>query len=824
MSLRWASRSAFHNISVWLRGLIRPGWIVVVVILGLPFVLFWPLTVGGKVLFWGTPILQFYEWRLLVVDAYRAGRFPLWNSALGCGAPLLANLQSAALYPPNLIYFLFPVERAMGYSVVLHVVLAGCFMYGFTRHLGLTRPGALVASLAYMFGGFIIGRVQFLSMVNAAAWLPLLLWLTNRVMRYARLTDGLALGLTVAVQLLAGHAQLWYYSLWMMGLYGLFLGLGPLLCAWRRLLFGHRRDVGAAPAERPATGGMETVMPPSTKVTWTGWALLMLAVVVGVLAAAGQALPAAELARSSQRAAGLDYDFAMNYSFWPWRLLTLFAPDFFGNPAHGNFWGRGNYWEDCAYIGMLPLVLALIAVAAWLRRSGASAGPSPQATGLAYGRGVDPMGQAPFFALLSVAAVLLALGDNLPLYPWVWRHVPGFGAFQAPARLMYWYACGMAVLAGIGFDRLGVSEKWARFSRYLMAIAGSVLLTAGLGLVFLSRVTELTFLDALIRAATLAGVSGVLILLNTRWRTGAYRRAWTALSVGFVAVDLLIFGWPLTPSADPSVYHWPTDSGHFLRQTMGSETQTSRIFSYRDFTHNAMFQGFFRFKDFGANHEARLKALREMLLPNLAVIEGLMSANNYDPLVVGAQQNLLDRADTAAGPAALELLGLMGVRYIVGDQPSVEARLVYSGTVAIFENPRFLPRVYITKSTPQVEPLMAPAVYESAPLRDEQNRVTIDVELYEPAQLVLADTYYPGWHVTIDGEEHEILRVHHAFRAVELSVGRHQVVFAYAPASFWLGLYVSAATWFVALVWWVFLARKRISAHNLSDEVSSKQT
>ena len=45
---------------------------------------------------------------------------------------------------------------------------------------------------------------------------------------------------------------------------------------------------------------------------------------------------------------------ALAYSFWPWRLITLITPDFFGNPARGDYWGYANFWEDAVYIGLLP--------------------------------------------------------------------------------------------------------------------------------------------------------------------------------------------------------------------------------------------------------------------------------------------------------------------------------------------------------------------------------------------------------------------------------------------------------------------------------------
>ena len=772
-------------------------WAPVLTIVSLPLALFWSVLFGGRVLYWGTPFLQFYEWRQLVVDAYRAGHFPLWNEALGCGAPLLANLQAAALYPLNVIYLMAPVEQAMGYSVVVHIILAGFFMYGFTRCIGLRASAALLASLAYMLSGFLVSRAQFLSMVNGAAWLPLLFWLTYRIVQKRRVADGLLLGLAIAVQLLAGHAQLWYYSLWSVGLYVLYLGGG--------IAFG-RAQGHVSPT---ATGGRRV---------WTSWGIMLLALLVGLLAAAGQILPTAEMTSLSQRASGAGYEFAMNYSFWPWRLVTLLSPDFFGNPAHGDFWGYGNYWEDCGYIGLFPLLLGLAAVVIWLRR-----------------RRCDKEGvlfQIPFFALLAVVALVLALGKNLLVYQIVWRYVPGFGLFQAPSRFLYWYTFGMAVLGGIGFQYLSAAERWARLARYLMAIAVSVLLTVGLGWLFLVESTRLTFLGAMAHTAVLVIIAGILILLKGRWMAGTWRYLWNVAAVGFVALDLLLFGLPLNPTVGPELYRWESGSGSFVRDAVTNAHAPSRLFSFERFIHDTMFARFFRFDTFGPTDEAHLRALRETLLPNLAVLEGLESANNYDPLLVAHQQEIIDYVERAPGADAVKLLGMMNVQYVAGEQGVIEAPAVYADGVELFTNPAALPRAYVVHRSrfvpdgalaldiltrddfdPLREVLLSPADRDKglaanmatdiavapsvdvASLRYEDNRAKIEVTLSQPGYLVLTDTYYPSWYASVDGEERPILRANHAFRAVALPAGEHHVEFYYAPWSFRWGLRIMTITW-----------------------------
>ncbi len=56
---------------------------------------------AGQVMYWGLPALQFVPWRALANDAFLQGHLPLWTPLLGMGAPILANHQSAVLYPPN---------------------------------------------------------------------------------------------------------------------------------------------------------------------------------------------------------------------------------------------------------------------------------------------------------------------------------------------------------------------------------------------------------------------------------------------------------------------------------------------------------------------------------------------------------------------------------------------------------------------------------------------------------------------------------------------------------------------------------------------------
>ena len=61
------------------------------------------------------PVLQFQPWLEFNRTMLRSGRLPLWNPMAGCGAPHLANGQSAVFDPFNLIAYLGELPGAIAW-------------------------------------------------------------------------------------------------------------------------------------------------------------------------------------------------------------------------------------------------------------------------------------------------------------------------------------------------------------------------------------------------------------------------------------------------------------------------------------------------------------------------------------------------------------------------------------------------------------------------------------------------------------------------------------------------------------------------------------
>jgi hypothetical protein len=171
----------------------------------------------------------------------------------------------------------------------------------------------------------------------------------------------------------------------------------------------------------------------------------------------------------------------------------------------------------------------------------------------------------------------------------------------------------------------------------------------------------------------------------------------------------------------------------------------------------------------------------------------------------------------------------------VADERPRWKHLADIGSVAIFENIRTLPRVWLTTSEriandqqqleiirtgkvskdtdwrPLTEALVEKSTGISFPpepspgraeiTRQEPNRVDVTTTSATRALLILADNYYPGWRAEVDGRPTEIVCVNYNQRGVALPVGMHRITFSYQPRSVLQGLLVSGAALVLLVVW-----------------------
>jgi hypothetical protein len=164
---------------------------------------------------------------------------------------------------------------------------------------------------------------------------------------------------------------------------------------------------------------------------------------------------------------------------------------------------------------------------------------------------------------------------------------------------------------------------------------------------------------------------------------------------------------------------------------------------------------------------------------------------------------------------------------------------VYDGADArIFEDPAALPRAFVATRARCVDDRTAVALLRAravdvahevlladcaaalpvaaAATRVEArieaattDRVRVSAATDAPAWLVLTDTWFPGWRARLDGVDTAVWRADHAFRAVALPPGRHEVEFTFRPRRLMAGIAIAGAA---ALVIVALLLPRRAAA------------
>lgn len=262
---------------------------------------------------------QIYPWRHLAIDIWKSGQIPLWNPFSFAGTPLLANYQSAVLSPFNILFFILPFVGAWSFLILLQPLLAGLFMFIFTRSLKLSRFSSVLSSIAFMFCGFITVWMVYGTLAYAILFLPLALFSLEKFYESSRLRFLVIFAFTIPLSFFSGHFQI--------SLYFLFGVISYLI-----FKFIVHRDIEKA-------------------------IFSLVYFSFGILMSLPQILPSLEFYLQSLRSGIYQ---AVEVIPWTY-LLTFLAPDFLGNPVTRNDW-FGHYAEWNSYIGIMPLLIALYSI------------------------------------------------------------------------------------------------------------------------------------------------------------------------------------------------------------------------------------------------------------------------------------------------------------------------------------------------------------------------------------------------------------------------------------------------------------------------------
>jgi hypothetical protein len=191
----------------------KQHYVFSLVLVLLPLMLFAPAMVSNKIPFFMDILTQFFPIRGYAARLLHRGALPLYNPTYYCGVPLLANPQWGILYPPNLLFFLFPSGGMFTLMLVLHQIIGSLGVYLFVRSLTRDPVGALAAGLAFSFSGYVWAHYAFGAFLFAVAWVPFVFWSFEEYLARRRIQHVFLGGCFVGLQMLSGAPQIAFYAM-----------------------------------------------------------------------------------------------------------------------------------------------------------------------------------------------------------------------------------------------------------------------------------------------------------------------------------------------------------------------------------------------------------------------------------------------------------------------------------------------------------------------------------------------------------------------------------------------------------------------------------
>lgn len=713
----------------------------------------------------------FYPYRKYTTERLINKEIPLWNPYIFSGNVHLSTYQSAVFYPLNIVYFLLPLIDAWSLLVFVQPILAGFFTYLFLQSIRLSKRSSLWGAVVFAFSGWMIGwSEESLVIEHSALWLPLALFGIENLYGKNFLNGFLVIFIAFTFSILAGFLQMTIY-------------LGIVTLSW--IIY---RFFQTGKTRKDAL-----------------WYFLTSSI-MSVLVSSIHLFPAIESYLSSPRGVVKATFLFDAYLMKPIHLISLLAPDFWGNPGSYNYFGQqGFYHEKIIFIGIPALLLVMYTL---------------------FNRKLSS-NHATFFKISAVFT--LALG----FFPFGWilyyASLPVISA-MVPSRIFFLTTFCFAVVSSIGLENLLGRKIDTKLMKRVLTCTSVLFIFLWIFVIVMKAIdangsiAKISFRN-LIVPSFFATICTIILFVYFMRK---------------IKVNV-IYGLLLSVSIISSLYF----SQKFLYFS-------ERRFVFPDIPVLAKVRelsGFDRVWGYGNGYTEK----------NMLSYFNIYSPEGYDALysqkygelmyvqeTKGQFTDQISRTDATIrlaserdklyeDPYRSRLLALLGVRYIIeskkGDGKewlTTEERFPSQYFTLAWEDDSFriwdyryvLPRTFLTNeyviepdADNTIKQLFNPSfdprktiILQNDPYLEPCGQPfsgSADIESYQPeivrinttspcdSLLFLSDVFYKGWKSTVDGKDSKILLADHALRAVAVAKGKHTVEFTYEPLSFKLGSIVT---------------------------------
>jgi hypothetical protein len=707
-----------------------------------------------------------------MAKAFHSGESPFWSPNIYAGWPNIADPQSSLTSPLHVLLALLsaaPGFRAVDAVTFAYLFLGGLGLILFFRDRGWHMAGALIAALAFAFGGAASARLQHTGEVISLAYFPPTLWLLAHALDRSSWRWGILAGACGGL-LALGRDQIALLEIYVLA--------GFVLAHW---LSGEdklsRVRASIAPLIAGGIAGIAIIIVP---VTFT------------------------ELLALNSNRPGFSFIDAGRGSLHWTHLLSLVFADLFGSmDPKVDFWGAGGYaWNE--RFGMADLFLAQNMS---LLYSGAIAAVMLV---VGFSRGALWSREIRFFTVAVILVAFFMFGWYTPVFRVMYEVMPGVKMFRRPADATFVFGALVAIMAGYMVHRWLTDLRPATLAQRIVEIAFAIVVMASTVWLSVTLVGISPAVKPMITGAVCVALAIAVLWFSRRLVVGAPVTA-TLLLVVFTTADL---AWNNAPHESnglpPAIY-----------DALRPDTQNETVTLIKQ-----------RLAAQEPNHRDRVELIGVGYhWPNICMIHGCEHIFGHNPLRLKWFYDATHAEDTVAAPGQRPFsklypsyrsafADLFGLRLIATGVPveQIDKSLkpgdlnfvTRTKDAYVYENPRALPRVMmlgdwrvadfdklIADGWPaDVDPAktalldratrVAPlSSFESAGTarlaRYTNTEIVVEVDSPSGGMLLLNDVWHPWWRATIDGLDIEILRANVIFRAVQVPPGKFTVRFSFEP-------------------------------------------
>lgn len=716
----------------------------------------WGFTVGVPV---KNPLLSdipslLYPWRSLVIDELKSGRWPLWNPYYFGGMPLLANFQSAVFSYTNIFFLFFSKPIAWSLGVITSPLLTMLAFYIYLKNRKLSSISSLFGSIIFGLCGFEIAWMEYNVHGHTMLFLPLMLLAIDQIFK-SKKGWLLLLSLFVAFQIFAGYIPVVIYSYLIIVFYLLYFYIIPQI---------KEKNI-------------------NIKI----YILIFLFFVLGLGIACIQILPGYELAVNSIRKIDPLVS-ASNASYLPLKnLITAVAPDIFGNPGSGNYFGKAFYDNFYFFIGTGTLILIFYSLF-FIKRNK----------------------EILFWWILVIFSFLFIFKN--PVGSFLEKIL--FLSGGVSARALFITDFSFAILAAFGLD-LFIKADIRQRKKIIISIV--IVLLFLLTAVLIVVKTEVIFRTIAVRNLAIPifiwGLCAFTLIILIKHP----KKLLQLILLFFITAQLLYSAKKYLPFSKEELLFPKTPIIEYLqnkqktngplRVELGEVIPQNFLMPYKLDT----FSGY------------------DALLPkNTGEFLSMVESNRINDRI--SRVFLIKNYNSPLFP-------LLNVKYVLakktdergyfspeGKPPDLfksnQFKLVYEDkTVQVYENNKYLPRAYfvydylLTGDKNDADFFKNVDYYNKIVIKnpvkynppgkiikiknniewkeDRPGKFVLVAESSHPGFLVLLESYYPGWRVFVDGREEKLIKANYNFQSVLVGAGKHLISFEYRPKSFLIGRLIS---------------------------------